>query len=421
MESVIYRPKSNNSAERLASGVYTVLDIGAGGKLKVSNGSETAIVNKLDFDERLKTGRIKLNCLVVQCVEKQRDKHNNIKAYLLQDKNGNKKVFNPAELKQAIANYQIQVLNLTLTSDNRLIDTAPPKQTTEKKQVQVDNVQKTSNLNVAKKPVKLVDYILTKEVFNAIIKHANNKYYEILTIYGKSKSDKLVNFANSHSSAVEDIEGTELSVVTKEGTALVFCKNPEYNLKMPVSCKELLKSQWIYPYELNLNGIDWSDTETVESMFSYTSNLEVISIANSEAPKLKNMYAMFKGSDILNVNFSTFNVPNLDRATSMFHNCYSLDKLDISGLNFSKVRFVGMMFFMKIGIWDDDIDVSDFISMCKHQGWKGYADGRPDDFDKPFSKPIKHYEDEKPKKKKRRVKLRPLNKYANTAIKDLFG
>ena len=142
---------------------------------------------------------------------------------------------------------------------------------------------------------------------------------------------------------------------------------------------------------------------------------------NSEAPKLKNMYAMFKDCKVENVDLSTFKVPNLDRTTSMFQGCKNIVSIDLSGLNFSKVRFVGMMFYIKPGYFSYPTDVSGFIVQCKKLGWKGYADGRPDDFDTPLSKHIKHYEDEKPKKKKRRVKLRPLNKYANTAIKDLFG
>lgn len=57
------------------------------------------------------------------CLKKFRNKNNQIIGYRIQDKNGNTVDVKPEQLKQAIKNKQISVLNLTLTSDNKLIDT----------------------------------------------------------------------------------------------------------------------------------------------------------------------------------------------------------------------------------------------------------------------------------------------------------
>lgn len=60
--------------------------------------------------------------IVCKCIQKFRDGHNKIYGYRLQDVDGNVQDVIPEKLKQAIVSKQIQVINLTLTSDNRLID-----------------------------------------------------------------------------------------------------------------------------------------------------------------------------------------------------------------------------------------------------------------------------------------------------------
>ena len=59
-----------------------------------------------------------------KCIEKFRDKNGNIYGYRLRDINGQTQDVKPENLKQAIKNKQIHVVNLTLTSDNRLVDSS---------------------------------------------------------------------------------------------------------------------------------------------------------------------------------------------------------------------------------------------------------------------------------------------------------
>lgn len=58
----------------------------------------------------------------VKCIDKRRDKSNNIIAYKLVDTQGVAKILNPEELKKRIKANQLNVVNLTLTKDDRLID-----------------------------------------------------------------------------------------------------------------------------------------------------------------------------------------------------------------------------------------------------------------------------------------------------------
>ena len=57
------------------------------------------------------------------CIRRFRDKSNRIYSYRLVDFNGQTQDVQPKNLKQAIANKQINVVNLILTKDGRLVDT----------------------------------------------------------------------------------------------------------------------------------------------------------------------------------------------------------------------------------------------------------------------------------------------------------
>lgn len=65
--------------------------------------------------------------IICKCIEKNRDKHGNILSYVLEDTNGVTITIKSKELKNAIVKGAVGVLNLTLTSDNRLVDGANTK------------------------------------------------------------------------------------------------------------------------------------------------------------------------------------------------------------------------------------------------------------------------------------------------------
>lgn len=60
----------------------------------------------------------------VKCVQKLRDKNGVIKVYKLQDNKGVIKEMTPDKLKELIKDKKLVVSNLTLTSNNRLVDTS---------------------------------------------------------------------------------------------------------------------------------------------------------------------------------------------------------------------------------------------------------------------------------------------------------
>lgn len=93
-----------------------------GAKVQITDGTNTMVVSKKQLDEKIADGSVQIANLKVKCVEKIRDKNNNIVNYRIADNNGAEIIVDAKQLKEKIKTYQVECLNLTLTSDNRLVD-----------------------------------------------------------------------------------------------------------------------------------------------------------------------------------------------------------------------------------------------------------------------------------------------------------
>lgn len=91
--------------------------------------------------------------ITCKCIQKFRERTGKIYGYRLIDINGQTQDATPGDLKRAIANKNITVLNLTLTSDDRLVDKNPEKQLQNKK-IMPNNVIRPMN-----NKEKFIDYI----------------------------------------------------------------------------------------------------------------------------------------------------------------------------------------------------------------------------------------------------------------------
>lgn len=120
----------------------------------------------------------------VKCIQKFRDKNNHIYGYRLQDINGKTQDVKPENLKQAIRCNQIHVINLVLTSDNRLVDSS-------EKQLQ-------NNKILGSKPTKPAE-ILVLEELDTIAEECDD---ELTLCY---KEDTLKKLANKHNTTLEDV------------------------------------------------------------------------------------------------------------------------------------------------------------------------------------------------------------------------
>jgi len=81
-----------------------------------------------------------------KCIQKFRDRQGKIYGYRLQDINDQIRDVEPNDLKRAIASNQIEVVNLTLISDGRLVDKKPVNQLQNKK-IMPNKVEKPQDIN----------------------------------------------------------------------------------------------------------------------------------------------------------------------------------------------------------------------------------------------------------------------------------
>lgn len=86
-----------------------------------------------------------------KCIQKFRDNSGKIYGYHLIDLNGQTQDVRPEILKNAIAKGQIKVINLTLTTDNRLVDTT-------EKQLQTKNLGKAPVMKMSKEQ-EVTEYV----------------------------------------------------------------------------------------------------------------------------------------------------------------------------------------------------------------------------------------------------------------------
>lgn len=90
--------------------------------------------------------------IICKCIEKNRDKHGNILSYVLEDTNGVTITIKSKELKNAIVKGAVGVLNLTLTSDNRLVDGANTKLQQSLKKKLTEASKKVQKIPAKKQP-----------------------------------------------------------------------------------------------------------------------------------------------------------------------------------------------------------------------------------------------------------------------------
>lgn len=82
--------------------------------------------------------------LEVKCIGKKRDKAGHIIAYRLVDKQGEAKILEAKELKKLIRAKKLNVVNLTLTSDNRLVNGGQEQEQQVKAPKQIDRGKSTT-------------------------------------------------------------------------------------------------------------------------------------------------------------------------------------------------------------------------------------------------------------------------------------
>ena len=312
----------------------------------------------------------------VICIDKKRDtKTNNIVAYKLKDRHGKIATMSSKDLKAAIKAGWIKVKNLTLTSDNRLVDGASDKvhKTVAVKRVQPAVKQAPVQAQPQAEPVKpsitpeevgttildfktitLINQSVTK-LINAVAFKDRNTEIDVVISSGVNTNAMLDAFrAGAIGGNVFDdiyIMGNNDSAKNKFNILVGTKKNFEIIDGDRRFEGFLSKANTKNKISLELYKIKFDKMYKARWMFS-DANINKLKIVGT-APKLIDTYKMCYAPSIEEVDFSNFIVKHVTRTARMFWNPF-----DKSTGNLEKC--------IEYRMTHDDVELWEYVkSFCK--------------------------------------------------------
>ena len=254
----------------------------------------------------------------VKYIEKIRDKNNQIISYRLVDKNKNEVLVASNKLKEAIRSCQIEVVNLTLTSDNRLID----KKT---------DTPSKSNINVEAIIIKAKVLGHSITTFDTDCGHKcymtsspdNTKHFLIIPdnvkyLYGTDMDPDI------HAPYMPMIKG-DLKVIGGRGLTSAH--------HMFALCKAR---------SIDLSSFDTSKVTNMSFMFM-NCEAQSIDLSSFDTRKVTGMRWMFMYCKAHSIDLSSFNTSKVEDMEKMFCRCEA-QSIDLSSFDTSEVTDMEQMF-----------------------------------------------------------------------------
>lgn len=263
--------------------------------------------------------------LKAKCIEKIRDKNNHIIGYKLIDKNKNEVLVKSAKLKEAIRLGQLDIINLTLTSDNRLVDkkpTAPSKPTTTHSKLSVEAVlakARATGYNITS-----FDTDCGHKCYMASSPDDSNHILiipdDVQYIYGTDRGPYIDNY-----SMLKKIEGN-LKVIGGRGLISTY--------KMFTLCAV---------QSLDLTSLHTSKVTSMQRMF-YKCKVQSIDLSSLDTSKVTTMEGMFFECEAKYIDLSSFDTSQVTAMNCMFYDCKA-QSLDLTSFNTSEVINMEYMFY----------------------------------------------------------------------------
>ena len=265
--------------------------------------------------------------LKVKCIQKFRDKNNVVIGYRIIDQNGNTTDISSKSLKQAIKQGRLEVINLTLTSDNRLIDKAIAQTPTQQTQ----------------KPIK-------------------QSHQEIIDI------DKMLSRLKLLGCVIEIAEGCDhaiyLAKISEEDYRLIIPDDVteikfEYECNKPTPISKIP----IESSNAKLKVYGGNNLEIAKELFAGV-EFRTIDLTEFDTSKVIDMSGMFMECKATSLDLSSFNTRKVRNMSGMFMKCEATS-IDLSSFDTSKVTNTLAM-FMKCQATSLDLlnfDTSSIITM----------------------------------------------------------
>ena len=273
----------------------------------------------------------------LKCIGKVRYKNGNILRYALLNQNNETIMIEPDDLKHEILAHNVEVINLTLTSDNRLID---------KSITFNDNVDAV--INKMKILGKCIEF--NTECNHTVYVYKDNQENVIICIPKEVKmlTDKCTYASELFDKILYNMTG-KLKVIG--GAGLVSTAGMFY------SCSASM---------IDLTSFNTANVQDMDSMFLHCKSKE-IKFGNYNTKNVVNMHFMFGHSHTESLNLSSFDTHSVRDMSAMF--AYSKAKyINLYTFKLNTIAEDGLMFiFCDIG---EDTEV--IISDDKLKKWLNY-------------------------------------------------
>lgn len=292
--------------------------------------------------------------MVIKCIEKIRNKHNQITHYKLQDDNNNIKIVTASSLKNAIKYNKVEVINLVLTTDNRLVD----------KDIKQNNLPNKTSIEKIIERAKLLGKLKSIPTFCGnpchIIEMGTKNY--MLYIPDNVKRLNNADFNISFTEELQNINGN-LQVVggrSLENIEAMFldCMFDKLDLSRFITSNVKDMSDMFrgaYIDIIDISTLDTSKVISTSEMFQSCKAKKII-LGNFDTRNVVDMSSMFSGCVVeepIDINFNTSKVTSMRQ---MFYN-FSVDKLKLKSFDTSDVRDMSYMFaYCRI----NNLDISNF-------------------------------------------------------------
>lgn len=253
------------------------------------------------------------------CIQKFK-KNNKIYGYRLQDAQGNTMNVYADQLKTAIANKQIEIINLTLTSDNRLVDTSEQQPQPESEEQQLKNyIAKCQLIGIQLKIIEIPTFC-----------------GHHCTLISESETQHIIYIPDNVTQLNDRARLVFTDQIMKLKGAIKVIGG--HSLKTANSMFASCKAQYI-----DLSNFDTSKVIDMSFMF-VRCKAQVIELSSFNTSKVEDMHGMFSLCLVESLDLSSFDTSNVVNMHSMFEYCQA-QSINLSSFNTSRVRSMGKMFF----------------------------------------------------------------------------
>ena len=251
--------------------------------------------------------------LQAKCIEKIRDKNNLITAYKLQDTQGNNTTISAQQLKQAIKANQINIVNLKLTSDNRLIDI----------QLKLNEQTKQNKTSIT----------IKREYITPL----NNKNNKSLSFKIKVNLSNIIKKSQLLGYTTQKLEDN--LYLLESNTQLLIATDLD-KMSLPANCSSLFEKSLLRC--IDFTNIDTSNVTDMPRMFRWC-QAQQLDLSSFNTRNVADMSEMFCGCQAQQLDLSSFNTKNVTDMSFMFGNCQA-QHLDLSSFNTQNVTDMSYMF-----------------------------------------------------------------------------